>query len=258
MHIGKPTAGTLGALAAVIAVSAAGGQTSARASAVATHAACNLPRGSQQVSLDPRDFTTRIDNPYWPMTPGNRWIYRETDPEGARLKVVVTVTSKTKQIANGITARVVHDAVTAGGSPVEITDDYYAQDKCGNIWYLGEATKEYENGKVTSTSGSFEAGVDGAQAGVALPAKPVAGLSYRQEYYAGQAEDRAQVVSLTDQVEVPFGHFGRGKVLMTRDWNPIHPKDLEFKFYARGVGPALAIGVSGGSDREELVSFTRG
>jgi len=258
MHIGKPTASILGALAAVIAVSAASGQTSARASAVATHAACNLPRGSQQVSLDPRDFTTRIDNPYWSMTPGNRWIYRETDPEGARQKVVVTVTSKTKQIANGITARVVHDVASDGGKPVEVTDDWYAQDKCGNIWYLGEATKVYENGELTSTKGSFEAGVDGAQAGVVLPAKPIAGRSYRQEYSVGQAEDRAQVVSLTDQVEVPFGHFGRSKVLMTREWNPLHPKDLEFKFYARGVGPALAIGVSGGSDREELVSFTRG
>jgi hypothetical protein len=258
MKIGKPAASSLGVLAAVIAVSGASSQTSVAGNAVATNAACTLPQGSRRVALAPADFTTRIDNPYWPMTPGSRWIYRETDPEGSRHKVVVTVTSKTKQISNGITARIVHDAVTDEGSPVELTDDFYAQDKCGNVWYLGESTKEYENGKITSTSGSFEAGVDGAQAGVIVPARPVAGLSYRQEYYVGQAEDRAQVVSLADQVEVPFGHFGRTKVLMTREWNPLHPRDLEFKFYARGIGPALAIGVSGGSDREELVSFSRG
>ena len=99
-------------------------------------------------------------------------MYRETDPEGTKLRVVVTVTSKTKRIANGVTARVVHDVVTEGGKPVEVTDDWYAQDKCGNIWYLGEATKEYENGKVSSTAGSFEAGVDGAQPGIAMLADP--------------------------------------------------------------------------------------
>lgn len=245
------------AVVGLLATGLAAGASGAGASPTAQDATCVLPRGGERVDLVPSHFTTRIDNPYWPMRPGSRWVYRETDSEGARQKVVVTVTSKTKRVANGITTRVVHDAVTADGSPVEITDDYYAQDRCGNVWYLGEDTKEYENGKITSTSGSFEAGVDGAQGGVILPAKPAAGLSYRQEYYRGEAEDRAQVISLTDQAEVPSGHYGRGKVLLTREWNPLEPKSLELKFYARGVGPVLAIGVSGGSDREELVSFTR-
>ena len=188
------------------------------------------------------------------MRPGSRWVYRETDPEGTKQRVVVTVMSRTKRIANGITARVVHDAVTEGGKPVEVTDDWYAQDKCGSIWYLGEATKEYENGKVTSTGGSFEAGVDGAQAGIVLPGKPVEGMRNRQEYYVGEAEDRAEVFSLDEQVQVPFGHFGRGRVLMTRDLNALQPKVAEYKFYVRGIGPVLAVGVSGGSDREELLS----
>jgi hypothetical protein len=217
-----------------------------------------LPQGSETVTLDPADFTTKIDNPYWPMRPGNRWIYRETDPSGTKQRVVVTVTDRTKLIANGVTARVVTDVVTEGGKPVEVTDDWYAQDRAGNIWYLGEATTEYENGKPVSTAGSFEVGVDGAQAGIAMPAKPKAGLRYRQEYYKGHAEDKAEVVSLKEQAEVPFGHFRRGRVLMTKDLNPLEPRILEFKFYARGVGPVLAVGVSGGSDREELVSFRRG
>jgi hypothetical protein len=91
-----------------------------------------------------------------------------------------------------------------------------------------------------------------------MPARPKVGLRYRQEYYRGHAEDKAQVLSLKEQVEVPFGHFRPGRVLMTRDLNPLKPKILEYKFFARGVGPVLAVGVSGGSDREELVSFRPG
>jgi hypothetical protein len=215
-----------------------------------------LPHGSEPVNLNPADFTTKIDNPYWPMKPGSRWVYRETDVDGARQHVVVTVTRQTKLIANGVTARVVHDAVTENGKPVEITDDWYAQDRAGNVWYFGEDTTEYRNGKPFSKHGSFEAGVDGAQPGVIIPARPRVGLRYRQEYYKGQAEDRARIFSLRERAEVPFRFFPR--TLMTREENPLEPKMLEYKFYARGVGPVLAVAVSGGSDREELVRFRRG
>jgi hypothetical protein len=207
-------------------------------------------------AVDPAEFTTRIDNPYWPMREGSRWVYRETDSEGTRQRVVVTVTRRTKLIANGVRARVVHDVVTEKGVPVEVTDDYYAQDRAGNIWYLGESTTEYENGRPVSTEGSFEAGVDGAQAGIIMPAKPRPGMRYRQEYYAGHAEDKGEIVSLRAQAEVPFGHFRN--VLMTKDTNPLEPKVLEFKFYARGVGPVLAVSVSGGADREELIRYRPG
>lgn len=215
-----------------------------------------LPRGSERVVLDPADFTTRIDNPYWPMRPGTRWVYRETDTDGAKLRVVVRVTDEVKRIANGIDARVVRDTVTESGVLVEDTWDWYAQDRAGNVWYLGERTREYEDGRLVSTEGSFEAGVDGAQAGVVMPARPRPGLAYRQEHYEGHAEDRASVVSIREQAEVSAGHYRH--VLMTREVNPLEPGSLEFKFYARGVGPVLAIAVSGGSDREELVSFARG
>lgn len=216
----------------------------------------DLPQGGETVELDPADFTTRIDNPYWPMTPGSRWVYRETDSEGTEQRVVVTVTDRTKEIANGVEARVVRDVVTEDGVPVEVTDDWYAQDGEGNVWYLGEATTEYENGEPVSTAGSFEAGVDGAQAGIVMPADPQPGLAYRQEYYEGEAEDRARVVATGEQVGVPFGHFEN--VLMTRDVNPLEPRVLEFKFYARGTGPVLALGVSPANSREELLSYRRG
>jgi hypothetical protein len=188
--------------------------------------------------------------------PGSRWVYRETDTEGSEQRVEVTVTDRTKMIANGIEARVVHDVVTEDGEPVEVTDDWYAQDSEGNIWYMGEDTTEYENGKPVSTEGSFEAGVDGAQPGIIMPADPEPGMTYRQEYYAGEAEDKGEIVSVGEQAQVPFGHFT--DVLMTQDTNPLEPKVLEFKFYARDVGPVLAVSVSGGSDREELLSYSRG
>jgi hypothetical protein len=239
------------ATAAALALSACGSDGNG-----GSDASSDLPQGSEPVNLDPADFTTQIDNPYWPMAPGNRWVYRETDTEGIVQRVVVTVTDKTKRIANGVEARVVHDVVTEGGQPVEVTDDWYAQDGDGNIWYLGEKTTEYSNGKPQSTAGSFEAGVDGAQPGIVMPANPQPGTTYRQEYYAGEAEDTGEIVSIDEQAEVPAGHYQ--DVEMIKDLNPLEPKILEFKFYARDVGPVLAVSVSGGSDREELVSFRRG
>jgi hypothetical protein len=218
--------------------------------AVAVSCATPLPQGSDQVVLDPADFVDRIDNPFLPMPPGAVWTYRETDPEGSRQRVDVTVTSRTRSIL-GIDAVVVHDNVTARGELVENTFDWYAQDACGNVWYMGENTKEYEDGVVVSTAGSWEAGVDGAQAGVIMPAEPQVGLAYRQEYLAGEAEDAAQILSLDERVQAPFGHF-RDAVLV-KEYTPLHPRLLEYKLYAKGVGMVLAIAVSGGSDREELV-----
>jgi hypothetical protein len=218
--------------------------------------ACGDDDEADDVELGPADFTTEIDNPWWPMAPGSRWVYRETDSEGAHQKVVVTVTNRTKTIANGVEARVVHDVVTENGEFVEVTDDWYAQDGDGNVWYLGEDTTEYEDGKPVSQEGSFEAGVDGAEAGIIMPAQPEPGMTYRQEYYKGEAEDEGAIVSLDEQAEVPAGHFE--PALMTNDTNPLEPKVNEFKFFARGVGPVLAISVSGGSDREELLSYRTG
>jgi hypothetical protein len=218
-------------------------------------ATAGLPRGSEPVHLDPADFTVEIDNRYWPMRPGRRWVYRESDGEGRVQRVVVTVTGRTRRIADGIEARVVHDVVSQGGRPVEITDDWYAQDAEGNVWYLGERTTEYEEGKVVSRAGSWEAGVDGAQPGVVVPAGPRPGMAYRQEYYAGEAEDRAEVLSVEEQVEVALGHYAGA--LLTRDTTPLEPRLVEYKLYAPGVGPVLTLDVSGESGREELVALTR-
>jgi hypothetical protein len=212
-----------------------------------------LPQGGEPAELDPAEFTSEIDNPWMPFRVGARWLYRETDREGGQQKVEVTVLDETREIM-GIEARVVHDVVSAGGDLVEDTFDWYAQDADGNVWYLGEDTKEFEDGKVATTAGSWEAGVDGAQPGILIPAEPEDGMTYRQEYYAGEAEDAAEVLSVDEQVEVPSGHFDG--VLMTKEYTPLQPEVLEHKFYARGVGVVLALAISGGSDREELVSYT--
>lgn len=216
-----------------------------------TGAEASLPRSSEPADLDPADFTTEIDNEYWPMEPGTQWVYREIDEEGQELRVVVTVTSETSEMANGVTARVVRDTVTLDGEVVEDTFDWYAQDSDGTIWYLGEDTAEFENGQVTSTGGSFEAGKDGALAGVIMPADPAVGMAYRQEYLRGEAEDNGEVLSLDEQAEVPAGHYD--SALLTKDTITIEPDVLEYKLYAPGVGPVLVLGVSGGGGREELV-----
>jgi hypothetical protein len=192
-----------------------------------------------------KDAARPIDNPYLPLAPGNRWVYRETATDGTVQRVVVRVTRRTRLIANGVMARVVRDTVTERGHLVEDTFDWYAQDRRGNVWYLGEDTREYEDGRVVSTKGSWEAGVNGARGGLAMPAHPRPGLQYRQEYLAGEAEDKARVVSRFE------------RAVLTRDWTPLEPGLFEYKLYARGVGLVLALTVPSG-DREELVSFQRG
>jgi hypothetical protein len=218
---------------------------------VATAIGNDLPQGSEAVELDPSTFSADIDNRYWPMEPGTQWTYREIDEEGKEVIVVVTVTSETKQIANGVTARVVRDTVSEDGEPIEDTFDWYAQDAHGNVWYMGEDTAEFEDGKVKTKKGSWEAGVDGALPGVIIPAEPVDDMAYRQEYYAGEAEDNGEVLAVGEQAEVPAGHYT--DVLVTKDMVGLEPNVLELKFYAPDVGPVLALGVSGGGGREELV-----
>ena len=217
-----------------------------------------LPEGRTPVKLDPADFTVKIDNPYYPLRPGDRRVYRETAPDGTRQRIVDVVTNKTKLIANGVTARVIQATVTNNaGKVVEYTEEWFAQDRAGNVWYFGEETRKYENGEA-SRKGSFEAGVDGAQPGVQMPAHPKPGMRFRLEGgYKTGAADHTEVLSVGhEQVEVPFGYF-RGTV-MTRDYTPLEPKVSELWFYAKRVGAVLALDISDGDNREELVSFKRG
>jgi hypothetical protein len=247
-----PTAIAATAIAVALIIAGCGGD------ATATSSDDSLPQGSEPVALDPAEFTTAIDNPWLPMSPGSRWVYRETDTTGAEQRVVVAVTDRTRTIANGVEARVVRDVVSEGGEPIEVTDDWFAQDSVGNVWYLGERTAEYRNGRITTRAGSFEAGVDGAEAGIAMPADPEPGMSYRQEYYEGEAEDHGAIVTRgEEQVEVPFGLYD-ADVVMTRDLVPTEPRVQELKLYAPGVGMVLSVHTDGDGGRAELVSYREG
>jgi hypothetical protein len=245
----KLAAAAAGALAAALAVglgvAASGGASPSR----------GLPQGSDPVHLNPAKFSANIDNPRWPMMVGSRWVYRVVDSSDGSVKHdVIKVTDRTKMMADGIKARVVRDIVSDHGKPTEVTKDWYAQDSHGNVWYFGEDTIAYVHGQPVD-NGSWQAGVDGALPGVALPAKPKVGMSYREEYSKGEAEDQSRVLALDAQAQVPAGHYA--DVLMTEDFSPIEPKVSELKFYAKGSGQAvLAVDVSGGSEREELVKYT--
>jgi len=199
--------------------------------------------------VDPADFTTKIDNKYFPLEPGTTFVYRGKT-EDASEGDTVAVTSETRNIM-GVECVVVDDRVTEDGELTEKTYDWYAQDEKGNVWYFGEDSKEYENGKVKSTEGSWEAGKDGAEPGIIMPANPNVGETYRQEYYKGEAEDMARALKLDGSATVPRGSYDH--VLVTREWTPLEPNIAEHKYYAAGVGNVLEVAVKGPQERLELV-----
>jgi hypothetical protein len=211
-----------------------------------------IPQADETVVLDPADFVEGIDNPYLPFEAGARWVYRESGPDGGTAKVRIVVLDETR-VVQGVAATVVSDIVSDHGVPIEKTRDWYAQDVCGNVWYLGERTREFEDGHVVSRAGSWEAGVDGASAGVVMLADPQVGDTYREEYLDGEAEDRAEAIRLEERAQVPAGSFRHTAV--TRNWTPLHPRIVEYKWFEPGVGLVLALGVSGGAEREELLRY---
>ena len=179
--------------------------------------------------INPANFTTTIDNKYFPLKPGTTFVY-----EGKGEHDEMSVTHDTKKVM-GVQCVVVDDKAWEGGKLIEQTYDWFAQDKKGTVWYFGENTKEYKDGKVVSTKGSWEAGVDGAKPGIIMQATSKVGESYRQEYYPGEAMDMARVLSLNASVTVPYGSFDH--VLETKEWTPLQPGFFEKKYYVRGVGP---------------------
>jgi hypothetical protein len=204
--------------------------------------------------VDPADFVATIDNRYFPLRPGSRWEY-EGVSDGEPERDVVVVTNDRHPVM-GVSTVVVRDTVSRGGQVVEDTRDWYAQDRAGNVWYFGEAVQSFKHGQLESTDGSFEAGVGGALPGIVMPAHPIVGHAYRQEYLKGEAEDMGQIVQTDAHTDVPLGAFDA--VVVTRDWNPLEPDVIEQKRYAPGVGVVMETTEAGGSDTSSLVAFSPG
>jgi len=182
-------------------------------------------------SIDPKKFHATIDNPYFPLPPGTVWKY---DEKAGRYSSQdeMTVTAQTR-VVMGVRCVVVHDVERANGKVREDTNDWYAQDDAGNVWYFGEDTREYRSDGKVDRSGSWEAGVRGAQPGVIMWADPKPGAPYRQEYLAKVAEDMGQVTAVGVSTTVPYGSFQN--CVRTKDWSTLE-QGSEKKWYARGVG----------------------
>ena len=253
-------AGVLGACGSTPSPSSAG--TSA-ASSLATApvgtvvAPAGSPGSASTPTFDPASFGGPVVNPWFPLSPGTKLVYQGTE-EGENAVDTVTVTTTPKVVA-GVTAVVVHHELALNGDLSKESDDWYAQDRLGNVWLLGTATMEGgdpgESDEPGSTEGSWESGVDGAQPGIVMPANPQIGDAGLEELYSGKAEDR-YVVLLTDTtVKVPAGTFSG--VLLTAVWSRLAPDVLTEKAYVQGTGEIREADVAGGDDVLELVSVTR-
>jgi hypothetical protein len=203
---------------------------------------------------DPAAFTGRVTNPWFPLKPGTTYVYRGAR-DGQAARDVVTVTRQTKTI-QGVRCVVVKDLLWMDGKLHERTTDWYTQDRRGNVWYFGEATAELDaKGRVATTEGSWQAGRDGAKAGIYMPAQPKVGYQGRQEFYKGRAEDHFEILSVHRSVNVPV--VSSRRALLTKEWTPLEPGAIDHKYYVRGIGTVREQMVKGGQERMELVSMRR-
>ena len=206
------------------------------------------------VDINPADFVDAVDNPYFPLIPGTRYVYEGMTEDGLE-RIEIEVLSETKDVV-GVATTAMRDTVYVDGEMIEDTFDWFAQDKDGKVWYFGERVSNYENGELVDEAGSWEAGVDGALPGIIMYADPAAhiGQTYRQEYYRGEAEDMAEILGLGESVSTPSGTYAN--CLKTKEWTPLEPGFSEHKYYARGVGMVLEVIIEGGEGRMELVHST--
>ncbi len=201
--------------------------------------------------IDPADFVATVDNPYLPLRPGAAWDYH--GPTGKHIEDNHVEVTNQRRTIMGIPAVVVRDTVSVKGKVTEDTYDWYAQDRSGNVWYLGEDTKEYGAGGKVDTGGSWEAGKGGALPGIVMPAHPAVGRAYRQEYLAGEAEDLAQITKLGATRTTPAGTYKN--VVVTKEWSPLEPHLIEAKYYAPGVGMIQEEAVSGPTETSSLTRY---
>ena len=215
---------------------------------------CPLPKFGPGASYHPHfkagRHTANVTNPWFPLPVGTTSVYAGTKDGETALDIVTN--SRATRVIDGVRTRVVEDRLFLSGKLEERTSDYYAQDRCGNVWYFGEDTAELDaHGRVVDTSGSFHAGIDGAQPGVFMQARPQLGRTFRQEWYAGEAEDVFTAIDLSAPVRVPFGSFRHA--LRTKETTALEPGVVDNKYYVHGIGEVLEKTVKGGSEFLVLV-----
>lgn len=196
-------------------------------------------------------FVAGFTNEFVAFETGKVFIY-EGETEDGLETIKVTVTDVTKEIM-GVITTVVSDTAWLDGELVEATNDWFAEDDQGNVWYFGEYSEEWEEGELIGTEGSWEAGVDEALPGMLMPAHPKMGMKYQQEYYEDEAEDMAMVINLDKTVEIDYGTFDG--CLETMEWTPIEPGEREHKFYKPGIGLVMELKPKGGREMVELVDI---
>lgn len=204
-----------------------------------------------QKTVNAADFVAGINNPYYPLTPGRVFHYEGEAADGHETNIV-TVTNQTYNIL-GVACTVVEDTVLVDGELSEATTDWFAQDTDGTVWYFGEASRSYENGKLVSTGGSWEGGKHGATPGIIMYGNPKPGGPYRQEFQSGVAEDTGQITRTGVKVTVPYGTF---TCIETEEWSDLEPGIVEYKYYAKNVGVVRSVSVVGETDDSKLVSVS--
>jgi len=208
--------------------------------------------GEYSPTIAPGNFVSKVDNRYFPLVPGTAFHYKGFSDQTPQTDDMV-VTRRTKKVL-GVACTVVLDTVSESGKPLERTLDWYAQDKQGNVWYMGEDSLELKGGRFVRASDSWRAGVNGGKPGIIMRGHPKAGDVYRQEYYRpGGALDQARVLRLHPTITVAARTYKRS--LATVAWSPVEPQ-LERKWYAAGVGEIQEQVVQGGHERFRLVSVT--
>jgi len=207
---------------------------------------------SYEPVLDPSNFVSTIDNPYYPLPVGRTLVY-EGFRDGQTQTDTIKVLDQTR-VVEGITARVVSDIATHDGTLLEKTFDWFAQDKQGNVWYLGEDTTAYGRNGKTDTSGSWEAGVNDAEPGLIMEANPQIPDGYRQEYLAGEAEDTAWITGQGGSVKVPYGTVRN--LLTTLEATQVEPDVYDQKTYGPGIGIVVEQSLTGPNEYAKLVSVT--
>lgn len=226
--------------------------------ATAAAAAVFAPQGRSQAlggspAMPPASsFSARVDNPWFPLLRGTRWVYTGVK-DGKPTRDVVAVTPRIKTI-EGVPCVAVHDRLYMRGRLEERTTDWYSQDSHGNVWYFGENTAELDaHGHVTSTEGTWKAGANGAKAGIYIPGNPRLGQTGLQEFLKGHAEDHFEIIALFGTVAPP----GKANALVTKEWTPLEPGVIDHKMYVRGIGTVLEQSQRGPNERNELISIHR-